>query len=110
MSCNNSNINYDLIKELPNLINLSCNNTAITDEHIKDLLDPYKGKSTRRETQPALLESLLRSLSRSPEKLDRVNEIIRELENTPEGQELFPKGFDEIWQPIWKARKQIKSG
>jgi hypothetical protein len=50
-----------------------------------------------------LLESLVRSVSREPETLDRVHRLINDLQDTEEGSTLIPAGFLDIWTPIWAA-------
>ena len=57
----------------------------------------------------SLLEALLRSLSHNPRQIDDVARLIADLGKTPEGRELLPKGLDEIWEPVWAARKALKS-
>lgn len=52
-----------------------------------------------------LFESLVRALNSNLEKLDRIARLVEELRNTPEGKQLLPEGFDEIWDPIWAARQ-----
>ena len=59
--------------------------------------------------QAALLEALLRCLSRNPERIDDVARLISDLERTPEGQDLLPEGMKEIWEPVWTAREALRS-
>ena len=59
--------------------------------------------------QAALLEALLRSLSHSPRRIDDVARLIADLRKTPEGRDLLPEGLNEIWEPVWKARGELKS-
>ena len=54
-----------------------------------------------------LFESLMRALVRDPKKLDQVETVIRDLSNTPEGANLIPDGFADIWAPILEARKAM---
>jgi len=56
-----------------------------------------------------LLESLLRTLSRSPERLDDVIGLVRELRSSPETAGLLPPGFDDVWQPIQQVRERMSS-
>jgi len=56
-----------------------------------------------------LFESLLRTLSRSPERLDDVIGLVRELKASPETAGLLPPGFDEVWQPIQQVRESERS-
>ena len=59
--------------------------------------------------QAALLEALLRCLSRNPERIDDVARLISDLERTPEGEDLLPEGMKEIWEPVWAAREALRS-
>lgn len=54
-----------------------------------------------------LLEALLRSLTTDPTKLDRIAQLMSDLEKTPQGQSLIPPGFREVWQPVWQAREAL---
>ena len=54
--------------------------------------------------ETALLEALLKSLSRNPSRIDDVARLIADLGRTPEGKELLPDGLNEIWEPVWAAR------
>ena len=56
----------------------------------------------------AVLEALLRSLSREPERIDQAARLIADLGSTPEGKELLPEGLNEIWEPVWAARKALR--
>ncbi len=58
--------------------------------------------------QGTLLEALLRSLSHNPRQIDDVARLIADLKETPEGGDLLPEGLDEIWEPVWAARKALK--
>lgn len=67
------------------------------------------GISTLRFDGQPLLESLLRSLSNNPEKLDEVAGLLIEIGKLDNSEEVLPEGFDQIWQPIWKAREKLKN-
>jgi len=56
-----------------------------------------------------LLEKLVRAYSRAPEKLRRVAALVDDLCKTPEGRQLLPEGFEELWQVIWKASLEGRS-
>lgn len=51
-----------------------------------------------------LLESLVRTLARDPDRLDHVARLFESLRSTEEGASLLPEGFEEIWKPIWETR------
>jgi len=57
-------------------------------------------------SESTLFESLLRALDRRPEQLDEVEQVIRDLEQSPEGRMLLPEQLREIWQPISEVRRQ----
>jgi hypothetical protein len=57
----------------------------------------------------SLLEPLLRTLHRHPDKLDRVAKLVADLRKTPNGMDLLPPGFVAAWDPIWKARQELQS-
>lgn len=48
-----------------------------------------------------LLEPLLRTLDRQPARLQQMFRLIEDLRATPQGRELVPQEFLDIWQPIW---------
>jgi hypothetical protein len=54
-----------------------------------------------------LFESLLRTLSRNPERLDDVIGLVRELRGSPETANLLPPGFDAVWEPIQQVRERM---
>jgi hypothetical protein len=56
-----------------------------------------------------LFEALVRALERSPGKLDQVKRLIDDLRQSPDGDQLLPKDFDVIWQPVWQARQELMS-
>lgn len=53
-----------------------------------------------------LLESLMKTLDRDPERLDQVAQVIRDLQVSTEGQDLLPADLDAIWAPIWAVRQR----
>ncbi len=53
-----------------------------------------------------LLEELVRAYSRSPEKLDRINEIVRDLTMLEDDNEILPKGFEEVWEVFRQVRSE----
>ena len=57
-----------------------------------------------------LLETLLKALDRDPDKLDEVNRLIDDLRKSPEGINLIPPGFEDIWDPIWAVRQEMSDG
>lgn len=56
-----------------------------------------------------VFEKLVRALDRNPARLDRVAGVVGDLLKTPEGRDLLPEGFEEVWGPIWAARQGVKT-
>jgi len=54
-----------------------------------------------------LLEVLMRALSRSPEKIDRIAELVEGLRRTPEGREVLPEGFEAFWEAVTQTRSDM---
>lgn len=52
----------------------------------------------------ALFEPLLKALASHPEKLDTIADLLEELRTDSEDEDPMPKGFDDIWRPVWEAR------
>ena len=55
-----------------------------------------------------LLKGLVRALSRSPEKIDRIAEIVTSLQKTSQGCEVLPEDFRALWEAVMKARSEIE--
>jgi hypothetical protein len=55
-----------------------------------------------------LFENMVKLLHRDPQRIDDLNNLISDLKSNPDTSNLLPKGLDEIWKPIWKARKNMK--
>ncbi|HNX09231.1 MAG TPA: hypothetical protein PKL29_03870, partial [Methanothrix sp.] len=55
-----------------------------------------------------LFESMVKLLNKDPQRIDDLNNLISDLKSNPDTCNLLPKGLDEIWVPIWKARKNMK--
>jgi hypothetical protein len=51
-----------------------------------------------------LLEALLESFARDRTHLAEVARLVDDLTRTPEGRELLPEGFLEVWEPVRAAR------
>jgi len=56
-----------------------------------------------------LFEMLLRNLDRAPERLDHLNNLLKELRQGTDGEDLLPPGFDATWEPIWRQRERRRS-
>lgn len=62
-------------------------------------------RSAGREDLP-LLETLVRTLSRSPERIGQIDDLIASLKRTPKGQQILPAGFEALWSAVlqtWRA-------
>ena len=59
--------------------------------------------------EEALLEALLQSLSRNPDRIDEADRLVSDLGRTPEGRDLLPEGLSEIWKPMRAAREALES-
>lgn len=53
--------------------------------------------------QPPLLEPLVRTLARDPQKLSQIARLLDDIGDDEEIEQLLP-GFREIWDPVWAAR------
>lgn len=58
-------------------------------------------------TGDAVLEDLLRTLSRDPERLDAVDRLIRDLCETDEGKALIPPDFMTLWRTLQGFRGEL---
>jgi hypothetical protein len=63
--------------------------------------------ASRGQERP-LLEALLRALSRSPEKIDRIAELVDGLRHTPRGRGILPDGFGTLWDAVIQARSDTQ--
>jgi hypothetical protein len=57
----------------------------------------------------ALYEPMVRALARDPGKIDEISSLMDELAKTPDGRSILPEGWNDIWEPIRTARKEIRS-
>jgi hypothetical protein len=60
------------------------------------------------EGEMPLLERLMRTLSRSPETIDRIEALVEGLRRTPSGQEVFPEGFEPFWDAVMRIRGEMR--
>lgn len=66
-------------------------------------------ESQRKASPFPLFETMVRSLSSDPTRLDTVADLITELRRIPETQALLPKRLEEIWDPIWQVRQAVST-
>jgi hypothetical protein len=58
---------------------------------------------------PYVLETMLRTLHRSPGQLERVASLLEVLRKQPGSSELLSDDFRQIWEPIWDiAQKAVE--
>jgi hypothetical protein len=51
---------------------------------------------------------MVRTLARDPGRLDHVARLVADLRARPEGRELLPDGFEQVWDSIWAAREGLR--
>lgn len=54
--------------------------------------------------EEVVLEDLLRTLSRDPDKLEPIDRLVRTLSSTAAGEELIPADFRALWQTVREVR------
>ena len=76
--------------------------------------EAFRGESGgrwRTSTQPdevPLLKDLVRALSRSPDKIDHVAQVVERLQGTAEGREVLPEHFRLLWGAVVEARRELE--
>ena len=55
-----------------------------------------------------LLETIVRALSRSPDKIERITDMVERLKRTPEGQGVLPDGFEVLWDAVVRTRSAMQ--
>jgi PLD-like domain len=65
------------------------------------------GSASAETASTALFESLIRSLDRSPERLDHIASLVADLRKQGNPNDVFPPGFEQLWEPIWLARQEM---
>ena len=53
-----------------------------------------------------LLESLLKTLDRSPERLDEIQRLLDDIRESGDPDEMLPEGFLAVWQAVWANRDE----
>ena len=61
---------------------------------------------SRNAEDASLLEELLSALSRSPDKLDRIADVVERLRNAGRAEDVFPEGFIELWTSLEALRRE----
>ena len=57
---------------------------------------------------PGMLERMLETLGRSPERLDAVAALLADLKKTESGAELVDDEFEAAWSAIWSVREATR--
>lgn len=68
------------------------------------------GDSGGRDFGLPLLEPLLQTLDRHPDRLEQIAKLVDDLQKSPEGQSLLSEDFMATWRPIWETRLGAKKG
>ena len=55
-----------------------------------------------------LLESLLKTLDRSPERLDQIERLLTDISESGDLDKLVPEGFAALWEAVWANRKRAQ--
>ena len=90
---------------LPTPIDLGSDLSGINDG--PGLVEVWKWRPGAPPGIVPLFECMVRALNRDPQRIDDLNNLIQDLRGNPETQNLLPEGLDEIWKPIWEARKMM---
>lgn len=62
--------------------------------------------SGRAAENVALFEPLVRASGRDEDALARVASLVEELRDLPNGEELVPDGFEDLWDVIWQVHQE----
>lgn len=57
----------------------------------------------------ALFEPLVRATGRDEDALARVASLVEDLRELPNGHELVPDGFDELWDVVWQVHQERRA-
>ncbi|MCV7016285.1 phospholipase D family protein [Mycolicibacterium aichiense] len=63
-------------------------------------------KSAQTNNDVALFEPLVRAAGRDQDALARVASLVEEIRELPNGSELVPDGFDELWDVVWQVHQE----
>ena len=85
---------------------------ALEPDGLISLLDALEGDDSGEWRHAAdslpLLEALLRTLARDPERLDQVQRLIEDLRADTQADTLLPPELVEIWEPIWATAEGMR--
>jgi hypothetical protein len=84
------------------------------EEDVHELLDVLlathragAGRNGSGRDRISFFEPLVRALARDPDKLIRAHRLVDDLARDPDGADLLPEGFLDIWKPIWQAHLRL---
>ncbi|MDD3564055.1 MAG: phospholipase D family protein [Methanothrix sp.] len=89
------------------LLILSLDGRSDSGNIIKGGTSQERGRPWASSGMVPLFECMVRALASDQRRLDDLNSLIQDLKGHPETRELLPDDLDEIWEPIWEARKII---
>lgn len=73
---------------------------------VDDVAGSREGWTGADGTSVALLEPMIRAVGRDTEALARVAALVEELRALPNGRDLVPEGFDDLWDVIWQVHSE----
>jgi len=77
-------------------------------EILEGLDDPDGGRWQVLMDAIPLLEALLRTLARDPDRLEHVQRLLADLQAEPEGQAIVPQSLMAIWAPVWAVAEELR--
>ena len=89
------------------LLNASGDDSAISSRDL--FFDEQVTSSSWMSSGSGLLEQLLAALSRSPESIDKIGEMVSRLQATVEGRKVLPAGWEELWASVKDAKALMES-
>jgi hypothetical protein len=89
------------------LLNASDDESGISSRDL--FFDEQISSSSWMSSGSGLLEQLLTALSRSPESIDKIGEMVNRLQATVEGRKVLPTGWDELWTSVKDAKALMES-
>jgi len=63
-------------------------------------------KPAQANNDVALFEPLVRAAGRDQDALARVASLVEEIRELPNGSELVPEGFEELWDVVWQVHQE----
>ena len=78
------------------------------DEFSQLLTDDSDASTKLRPGFPGLLERMLETLASEPARLDSVHSLLEDLRQTEHGSDLIGEDFEEMWDAVWAARREMK--